>query len=256
VDTKEYGELLMEQMLSHAQATLQHAVAIGLDVAHDDDREFVAGSDLAEVLSRVQWERGAGPLPTALEDQRLVYVPCLPEHPEWSWLASAADVPIDTAVVAPGVWRGDAPILVSAYFEADPGATVTSQVDQLGALLANTLAMVEFCTGHEERAQQMVEMMQYRRVIEQVKGMIMAQLRCGPDQAFAVLTRISQHTNIKVRKIAVAIVEALGNGTVEHPDDAPPSMFPTDTDRETVRRAWSQLEAIAQLDSDESPYRR
>ena len=43
--------------------------------------------------------------------------------------------------------------------------------------------------------------------IEQAKGIIMAQHRCGPEEAFDLLRRASQRTNIKVRELAALIVE-------------------------------------------------
>lgn len=52
----------------------------------------------------------------------------------------------------------------------------------------------------------------YRRllsmpVIEQAKGIIMAANHCTPDEAFDILRRASQRTNVKVRVIAEQIVE-------------------------------------------------
>ena len=44
-------------------------------------------------------------------------------------------------------------------------------------------------------------------VIEQAKGIIMAQHRCDPEEAFDLLRRVSQRTNIKVREVAARIVE-------------------------------------------------
>jgi AmiR/NasT family two-component response regulator len=43
-------------------------------------------------------------------------------------------------------------------------------------------------------------------VIEQAKGIIMAQSRCGEAEAFDRLRRASQHTNVPVRDLAARIV--------------------------------------------------
>jgi hypothetical protein len=43
-------------------------------------------------------------------------------------------------------------------------------------------------------------------VIEQAKGIIMAQSRCGPAQAFDLLRRASQRSNVPVRDLAAQIV--------------------------------------------------
>jgi hypothetical protein len=46
-----------------------------------------------------------------------------------------------------------------------------------------------------------------RAVIEQAKGLIMAQERCSPETAFNLLVRLSQHQNVKLRTVAEAIVQ-------------------------------------------------
>jgi hypothetical protein len=53
-------------------------------------------------------------------------------------------------------------------------------------------------------------------VIEQAKGIVMVQQGCGPEEAFDVLRRMSQHANVKVHVLAAQIVEhiaATGNVT-------------------------------------------
>jgi hypothetical protein len=45
----------------------------------------------------------------------------------------------------------------------------------------------------------------------QAKGIIMAQQRCGPDEAFALLRQASQRANIKVSVLAARIVEQIAS---------------------------------------------
>ena len=55
--------------------------------------------------------------------------------------------------------------------------------------------------------------------VEQAKGILMAQQRCGPDEAFDLLRRASQRANIKVSVLAAHIVEqvaAPGPGGAKH----------------------------------------
>src|SRR5690348_13955223 len=49
-------------------------------------------------------------------------------------------------------------------------------------------------------------------VIEQAKGILMAQTGCAPEQAFDMLRRISQRSNIKVRDLADDIVSRAAAG--------------------------------------------
>ena len=56
-------------------------------------------------------------------------------------------------------------------------------------------------------AQHMEIAMRSRAVIEQAKGIIMADRRCSADEAFAILTTLSQHSNHKLRDVAAALVK-------------------------------------------------
>jgi AmiR/NasT family two-component response regulator len=44
-------------------------------------------------------------------------------------------------------------------------------------------------------------------VIEQAKGIVMAQQGCGPEEAFELLRRVSQRTNVKLHVLAEQIVK-------------------------------------------------
>jgi hypothetical protein len=48
---------------------------------------------------------------------------------------------------------------------------------------------------------------EFAPVIEQAKAIIMAQFRCGPDEAFEILCGMSQHANVKLRILAERMVE-------------------------------------------------
>ena len=48
-------------------------------------------------------------------------------------------------------------------------------------------------------------------VIEQAKGILMAQYRCRPEEAFDLLRRASQRANVKVSVLAARIVEQIAS---------------------------------------------
>ena len=58
-----------------------------------------------------------------------------------------------------------------------------------------------------------------RTVIDQALGVIMAQERCTPAYAFAILQAASQNTNVKLRDLASAIVTGVSG---ERPQPPPP----------------------------------
>ncbi|HEY1320742.1 MAG TPA: ANTAR domain-containing protein, partial [Streptosporangiaceae bacterium] len=57
-------------------------------------------------------------------------------------------------------------------------------------------------------------------VIEQAKGILMAQHRCGPDEAFDLLRRASQRANLKVHVLAAQIVAQVASSPAEAGDQS------------------------------------
>ena len=63
-------------------------------------------------------------------------------------------------------------------------------------------------------------------VIEQAKGIIMAQQGCTPEEAFALLRQVSQQANVKVHVLAARMVEQIASGG-DHDDVTPISLGAT-----------------------------
>jgi GAF domain-containing protein len=62
-------------------------------------------------------------------------------------------------------------------------------------------------------AEHMRRAMETRAVIERAKGIIIAQQHCTPEQAFELLTRLSQTTHRKLRDCAVGLVASTVTNT-------------------------------------------
>lgn len=71
---------------------------------------------------------------------------------------------------------------------------------------------------HDSAFARLLARLETMPVVEQAKGILMAQNRCGPDEAFDLLRRASQRANVKVSVLAAQMVEqmasleASGNG--------------------------------------------
>ena len=87
----------------------------------------------------------------------------------------------------------------------------------------------------------MVQMVQYRRVIEQAKGLVMAATGGDAEAAFATLARASQHFNVRLRNLAVALVELVGGAPAEGPTDPGAVVTPSERDRAAAERMWAAL---------------
>ena len=60
-------------------------------------------------------------------------------------------------------------------------------------------------------------------VIEQAKGVLMAQHHCGPEEAFDLLRRASQSANVRISVLAERIVEQVASPDHQTAEDPPPA---------------------------------
>ncbi|WP_262287020.1 GAF and ANTAR domain-containing protein [Micromonospora sp. MA102] len=174
-----------------------------------DGRSLMATDEIARDLDQWQYDHGRGPCVDASVGASSISVPDMsaePRWPEWADRARSAGVgsslsiglPIQEAVVgALNVYGGEA-----HAFDQDAIATA----EGFAAYAAVALANAHLYDSAAALSEQMRAAMRSRAVIEQAKGIIMAERRCSPDEAFALLSRLSQDSNRKVRDVAEALV--------------------------------------------------
>lgn len=85
---------------------------------------------------------------------------------------------------------------------ADLGVDAGQEVEDLNAVLR---VLSEYSDIASEAAQ-LREALRTRPVIEQAKGIIMADRRCGADEAFELLKRLSNDTNVRIADVAAAVI--------------------------------------------------
>jgi hypothetical protein len=73
-------------------------------------------------------------------------------------------------------------------------------------ILSAFVATAESHAALGQEVQELKEALTNRPAIEQAKGIIMADRRCGPDEAFAILKKLSMDTNVRVADVATALV--------------------------------------------------
>jgi hypothetical protein len=137
--------------------------------------------------------------------------------------------------------EGEEPLAVALVLDRDP---VPADADSAAAALpglALAVAVLREWAAETERAEQMVQMVQYRRVIEQAKGLVMAVTGSDAAAAFATLARASQHFNVRLRNLAVALVELVGGAPAEGPDDPAAVVVPGERDRRAAEHMWAAL---------------
>ena len=210
MDARGFGDQLLLSLVRQAQATVPDCLGLGVSIVTLDGPHSVAAAGAAERLDPLQWQAEHGLLVEALRSEgSLVVGPEALAGTAGLVGEAFAEEGVRGCVVSAGTWTDQAPCLVVAYLSTAATPDHAGALDRFEPLLAMAAAMVEYCAGEELRSEQLVEMTRYRRVIEQAKGALAARTAEGPEQAFETLSRASQVENVRLRDLAVAVVEEL-----------------------------------------------
>ncbi|MFI6272275.1 GAF and ANTAR domain-containing protein [Micromonospora zamorensis] len=202
---------VLSQVSELARRTIPGAEEVSVTLLKQEGAHTAAFSgEMALRLDELQYEYEQGPCLEAARKAAVVSVPDMSEEARWpQWAARAVQggalsslsigFPIQETVlgalniygVKPGAFDDDAVTLAQTF-------AGYAAVALANAHLYDTTATL---------AAQMQSAMQSRAVIEQAKGIIMGERRCTPDEAFAVLAKVSQDSNRKLRDVAAALVE-------------------------------------------------
>ena len=232
---REAGEALLTRLLETVLAEVPGAVGAGLTVVEEGRTRSAAAVGAAIALDPRSWgEQGAAR--RALRAGRPLVTPLDPGG------VDDADVPgVAGLVVTANEEDAERGLVLTLYLDRTPEEEDIQRLDRLQPLLTSAVGVVEYCSGEEERAAQMVQMVQYRRVIEQAKGLVMAMTGGDAGAAFATLARASQHFNVRLRNLSIALVELVGGGPAEGPTDPSSVVTPGDHDRSAAERMWAAL---------------
>ncbi|GAA0282436.1 ANTAR domain-containing protein [Cryptosporangium japonicum] len=251
-DDNTSGKELIERLLAYAVDEVAGALGAGVTLVRDGKVEMFASIGLAPELDRLQWELGEGPIVTTRATERTVLSQNLRADPEYPSLARALDSTFLVglpgtlgAVATPGSWDEGGPSQFTLYLDRGPTEKTVAVLDRIEPMVTHALATVVFCQRESMRADQMAKMVQYRRVIEQCKGAVMATAGLSAPQAFQVLDKASQRYNVRLRELAVALAEHVGNAPAEHPDDIGHVLEPTEESRAAARKLWDGVRAAA-----------
>jgi GAF domain-containing protein len=165
---------------------------------------------IALALDEWQYDQGRGPCMDAAQAAVVVSVPDTGSDdrwPDWGERAAAAGVnsslsiglPIQEAVV------GALNIYSTKPDAFDDDAITVAQT--FAGYAAVAMANANLYDTTASLAHHMQAAMESRAVIEQAKGIIMADRRCTADEAFRILVKVSQDSNRKLREVATALVD-------------------------------------------------
>jgi GAF domain-containing protein len=165
--------------------------------------------DLARDLDESQYEQGYGPCLDASRSGISLSLPDMRSESRWPrWAAHAVRQGVHSSLSI------GLPIHETVSGALNIYATKPDTFDEDAILLAETFAgyaAVALANAHlydvtATLAQHMQAAMEHRAVIEQAKGIVMGERRCTAEEAFQILSKLSQDTNRKLREVAAALV--------------------------------------------------
>jgi hypothetical protein len=115
----------------------------------------------------------------------------------------------------PGVWDRTGVVVLSVYLDRAADDRVLAVLVRHERLVASAITIADVANRSMAQAEGMLDALASRAVIEQAKGAIMTLRRCDADAAWVVLRRASQQFNVKLRELALALVEHIGQAPVE-----------------------------------------
>jgi GAF domain-containing protein len=171
--------------------------------------------DLARNLDESQYESGHGPCLDASAATATMSVPEMASETRWpQWTSRARETGVNSSLSiglpVQDTVTGALNIYATKPDAFDDDAIVLGQT--FAGYAAVALANAHLYDTTASLAQQMQAAMDSRAVIEQAKGIIMGDRRCTAEEAFSILTKISQDSNRKVRDVAAALADRAAEG--------------------------------------------
>jgi len=202
---------VLHEIVGIARRAIPNAVACSITLVRDADEGFTAAhvGQLALDADGEQYQRTYGPCMDAGRTGLVFHVPDMRLEKRWpDYAATVVGHGVLSSLSVPLPVQGAVIGALNVY--SDQPMAFDDQAVALGEQIASYVAVaVSNARSHADAtalAAQMRQAMESRTSIDMAKGILMAQHRCSPDDAFTMLSHASQRSNRKLRDIAAAIV--------------------------------------------------
>jgi GAF domain-containing protein len=208
------------QRLSSAQEVLDRIVREVVEVVPGTDDATItvaerrrsassaaASSERATLFDRLQSETGQGPCLDALFEQETVRVDDLTTDARWPELSRRVEELGARSIVCFQLFvTGDARLGSLNLLATEPDV-FTDESEHIGLMFASHAAVA---LADAQKLEHVTTALINRDLIGQAKGILMERHGLDADQAFALLTRQSQHANRKLVEIARQVTQSVG----------------------------------------------
>ncbi|MEU7979239.1 GAF and ANTAR domain-containing protein [Micromonospora sp. NPDC049081] len=203
-------DAVLTRITEVARDSIPGTTETSVTLVHGTEAKTAAHTgDLARRLDQWQYEQGRGPCLDAATTGTVLIVTDMTREPRWPEWATRAHASGVSSAMSIGLPIQEAVVGALNLYATRPDAfsRVAEPARALAGHAAVALANAHLYDSTATLAGQMQEAMRNRAVIEQAKGIIMGQRRCTADEAFAMLARVSQNSNRKLRDVAEALVQ-------------------------------------------------
>jgi GAF domain-containing protein len=188
------------------------------------ERTAVFTDDTAPEIDQAQYDAGTGPCLEAFHEARVTEIPSTLEPGPWTdFRAAAREHGILSTMSFPLLVDKDAVGALNLYSRRERAFSDEDRRNGVvfAAQAAIVLANAQAYWDAHQLSTGLAEAMKHRAVIEQAKGILMANGGVDEGRAFDLLVRASQRENVKLRDIAIRIVDraVAGRGNDAPPED-------------------------------------
>ncbi|MBP2335892.1 GAF and ANTAR domain-containing protein [Saccharothrix coeruleofusca] len=158
--------------------------------------------DVVGEVDQIQYDTGQGPCLEALYAHKIVNVPDLAHETRWPEFADRAHRLGVSSMLSLQLFVRDDDLGALNLYSPDAHA-FGEEAEHVGSLFAGHAAVA---LANARQRDNLVQAVQTRDLIGQAKGILMERHKITGDQAFTVLMRTSQRTNVKLRDLAEVLV--------------------------------------------------
>jgi len=215
-------EQFLQELATLAARLVTDGVSCGMTMRPNGRPATVACSDpLASEVDEVQHRLDNGPCLHAMRSGDQVTIDDTGNREQWPRFEAAAQARgIRSCLALPLIADGKPVGALNLYARgaAAFGPGQVRRAENLAENASGALSLMLRLASYSELTDQLRSSLTSRAVIYQALGVIMAQERCTQTRAFEILRTASQHSNVKLRDIASAIVTSVSGEPPEpHP---------------------------------------
>ena len=212
VDLEEFlGELAQHTAIGLSDA--ERKVICAVTVARPKKPAATgAGSQKAFEMEELQAEAGEGPCITAMSEARTEYVRDVTRESRWPEFGQAAAERGYGAVLAVPIDLDDDCRAALSFYSTHHSGFTDAEIltaENVARQVSRPLRLSLRIGRLQDARDDLASAMKSRTVIDMAIGVVMAQNRCPPDEAFTLLRKASNARNTKLRDVAASIVAAI-----------------------------------------------